>query len=101
MTLGDTTNGLMMLKMYGAAQADPRRRINYNLLVTGIVSGLVVGVVALSAILAEAGARIGPVAAIASLDTQYAGYLLAALFAVIGVSAWLLWRGTARLPGGA
>ncbi|MBO3085782.1 hypothetical protein [Cellulomonas fengjieae] len=31
MTLGDTTNGLMMLKMYGAAQADLRRKINYNL----------------------------------------------------------------------
>ena len=29
--------------------------------------------------------------AIASANTEYAGYLLAGLFAVIGVSAWLLW----------
>ena len=32
--------------------------------------------------------------AIASIDTEYAGYLLAALFAVIGISAWILWRRT-------
>ena len=48
MTLGDTSNGLMMLKMYSAATENPRRKINYNLLVTGvgIVSGLIVGAIA-------------------------------------------------------
>ena len=75
MTLGDTLNGLMMLRMYASAHEDPKRKINYNLLVTGvgIVSGLVVG-------------------SIAEANTEYAGFLLAALFAVIGVAAWLLWR---------
>lgn len=100
MTLGDTSNGLMMLKMYSAAQDNPSRKITYNLLVTGvgIVSGLIVGVIALSAILTEAGTGIGVFTAIASLDTAYAGYLLAALFAVIGLSAWILWRTNAAPP---
>ena len=99
MTLGDTCNGLMMLKMYTAAQDNPARKINYNLLVTGvgILSGLVVGIIALSTLLTEqAGLDLSVFTAIASLDTEYAGYLLAALFAVIGISAWLLWRRSTR-----
>ena len=97
MTLGDTSNGLMMLKRYTAAQDNPSRKISYNLLVTGvgIVSGLIVGVIALSTLLVnQAGLDAGIVNAIAAVDTEYAGYLLAALFAVIGISAWILWRRT-------
>jgi nickel/cobalt transporter (NiCoT) family protein len=95
MTLGDTSNGLMMLKLYSAAEQDPVRKINYNLVITGvsIVSGLLVGTLAAATLLTEqAGIQTGVVAWVASLDTTYAGYLLAALFAVIGLSAWLLWR---------
>jgi high-affinity nickel-transport protein len=95
MTLGDTLNGLMMLKMYSTAQEDPERKINYNLLVTGvgIVSGLVVGTIAAATLLSqEAGVDLGVITAIAEANTTYAGFLLAALFAVIGVAAWLLWR---------
>ena len=39
-----------------------------------------------------AGVDIGLVNALASIDTEYAGYLLAGFFALIGVSAFLLWR---------
>ena len=95
MTLGDTSNGLMMLKMYSAAQDSPRRKINYNLLVTGvgIVSGIIVGVIAVATLLSEqAGLDAGFFNAIASVNTEYAEFLLAALFAVIGISAWILWR---------
>ena len=95
MTLGDTSNGLMMLKMYAAVAENPRRKINYNLLVTGvgIVSGLIVGAIALSTLLTKlAGLDAGVFNAIAAIDTEYAGYLLVALFAVIGISAWILWR---------
>lgn len=94
MTLGDTVNGLMMLKMYTAAHTDPRRKINYNLLVTGvsILSGLVVGVIAIATLLGYSGVDLGVVSAVAEANTEYAGFGLAALFAVIGVAAWLLWR---------
>ena len=95
MTLGDTSNGLMMLRMYQTANENPARKINYNLLITGvsILSAFAVGTIALSTILSEvAGIHLGVFDWFAGLDTAYAGYLLAALFAVIGVSAWLLWR---------
>ncbi len=95
MTLGDTCNGLMMLRMYTAAQEDPRRKITYNLVITGvgIVSGLVVGLVAASTLLTEhTGVRAAPLAGLAAMDTRYAGYLLVALFAAIGLAAWLLSR---------
>lgn len=96
MTLGDSVNGLMMLKMYTAAHQDPARKINYNLLITGvgIVSGLIVGTIAVASLLTGAGASLGFLTAIAEANTEYAGYLLAALFAAIGLSAWLLWRRT-------
>jgi high-affinity nickel-transport protein len=95
MTLGDTLNGLMMLRMYASAHEDPKRKINYNLLVTGvgIVSGLVVGAIAAATLLSEqGGVDLGVITSIAEANTEYAGFLLAALFAVIGVAGWLLWR---------
>lgn len=95
MTLGDTINGLTMLKLYRAALDNPARKINYNLLITGVgvASGFVVGVLGVSTLVAEqTGVASTLFATIAALNTEYAGFLLAALFLVIGVSAWLLWR---------
>jgi high-affinity nickel-transport protein len=95
MTLGDTTNGLLMLKMYAAAQEDPVRKINYNLLVTGvgIFSGLLVGSIAAATLLTQqAGVTSGFLETIASVDTEYAGYLLVGFFVVIGVAAAIMWR---------
>lgn len=97
MTLGDTSNGLMMLRLYRAAEQDPRRKIDYNLLITGvsILSGLLVAAVALATLLTEVvGWRGGVVQALATLDTGHAGYLLAGFFALVGTSAVLLWRRT-------
>ena len=99
MTLGDTSNGLMMLKLYESAATDPVRKINFNLLITGIsiCSALIVGVLAIATLLQDVvGVDLPPLAAIASLDTSYAGYLLAAAFAVIGVVAALSWRHQSR-----
>ena len=87
----------MMLRLYEAAEEDPARKVNFNLLVTGvsIVSALTVGVLAVSTLLTEAfGLRAGPLTALASVDTQHAGYLLVLLFAVIGLAAFVLWRRT-------
>lgn len=95
MTLGDTTNGLMMLRMYSAAQENPARKINYNLLITGvgIVSGLLVGSIAAASLLTEqADVSSAVLTAVASIDTEYAGYLLAGFFAVVGIAAAIMWR---------
>jgi high-affinity nickel-transport protein len=95
MTLGDTANGLMMLKMYESAHDDPIRKINFNLVITGvgIVSALTVGTLAAANLLTEqAGLEGGALEAIATTSTEYAGYLLFGLFAVIGALAYALWR---------
>ena len=95
MTLGDTSNGLMMLRMYESAQANPVGKINYNLLITGvsILSALTVGLVAGATLLSQVGGvNLGLVTALAAIDTAYAGYLLAGFFALIGLSALLLGR---------
>ncbi len=95
MTLGDTSNGLLMLRLYRSAEADPARRINYNLLVTGvsIASGLLVGVVAVATMLSEVlGRRQGLLDLLAAADTSRAGWWLAAFFALVGLSALLLER---------
>jgi high-affinity nickel-transport protein len=98
MTLGDTSNGLMMLRLYRSAEEDPRRKIDFNLLITGvsILSGLAVGLIALSTLLHQVvGWGSGLVTTLASVDTAYAGYLLVAFFALVGVTAALLWRRSA------
>ncbi|MFB9377181.1 HoxN/HupN/NixA family nickel/cobalt transporter [Kineococcus gynurae] len=101
MTLGDTVNGLMMLRMYTAAQHDPARKITYNLLITGvgILAGAAVAVLAAAGLLSEQfGIVSGLVGAVASVETEYAGYALAVLFAVIGVVSWAVWRRAASGP---
>ncbi len=95
MTLGDTANGLMMLKMYESAHDDPKRKINFNLVITGIgiISALTVGTLATATLLTEqAGLRIAVLESIATTSTQHAGYMLAGLFAIIGAIAYALWR---------
>jgi nickel/cobalt transporter (NiCoT) family protein len=97
MTLGDTSNGLMMLRLYRSADEDPARKIDYNLLITGvsIASGLLVGAIAVSTLLTEAlGWRPALLEALAATDTTYGGFWLAGFFALVGVSALLLWRRT-------
>jgi high-affinity nickel-transport protein len=79
MTLGDTLNGLMMLRMYSTAHEDPKRKINYNLLITGIgiVSGLIVGTIAVATLLTEqGGVGLGLLTSIAAANTAYAGTLI-------------------------
>ncbi len=95
MTLGDTTNGLMILRMYETAADDPARKINFNLLITSIsiLSALTVATLAAATLLTEhARLRIGVLETIASISTEYAGYMLVGLFALIGTVAYLLWR---------
>lgn len=91
MTLGDTLNGLVVLRVYTAAATDPARKISYNLLVTGvtIVAGLLVGVLAVTALLTQEVGVSGPVlAAVSSLPTEHLGLVLVAVFAaVLGVLA--------------
>lgn len=94
MTLGDTTNGVMMLKMYEHAVADPARRVTFNLVITGvsICSGLLVATLAFSSVLeAVFGVQGGAVGWINGLDLSWAGFALAGLMALIGLGALGAW----------
>ncbi len=91
MTLVDTTNGLMMLALYRSAHRDIRRTLDYNIAVTGIgvLSGLLVGVIAIATLLSEfGGLTAGPIATLAQLPTRYAGVALVGVFAALGLGAW-------------
>ncbi|MGQ7296733.1 HoxN/HupN/NixA family nickel/cobalt transporter [Quadrisphaera sp. KR29] len=95
MTLGDTANGLLMLRMYSAADQDPARRITYNLVITGvgIASGLLVGALAAASLLSEQlGVTGGLVGLLTRLDTKHAGYVLAGFFAVVFAACAVAWR---------
>lgn len=100
MTLGDTTNGVMMLKMYEHAVADAARRITFNLVITGvsICSGLLVAALAFSGVLeAVFGVHGGVVGWLNGLDLSWAGFALAGLMALIGLGALASWLRTRRL----
>lgn len=86
MTLGDTCNGLVMLKLHVEAHANPLRRIGFNLVVSAvsICSAIVVVVAAGSTLLSQSGLGRG----VPALDPGHAGYVLA------GCCAGLLTIGT-------
>jgi high-affinity nickel-transport protein len=95
MCLMDTVDGVFMNAAYGWAFARPVRKVFYNLTITSIsvLVALVIGSVELIGVAAD---RLhvthGPIAAIADINLDYAGYAIVGLF----VAAWLLalaiWR---------
>ncbi|CQD22857.1 HoxN/HupN/NixA family nickel/cobalt transporter [Mycobacterium avium] len=94
MCLMDTTDGVFMNYAYGWAFAKPVRKIFYNLTITSIsvAVALIIGTIELIGVLAD---RLhidsGPLAAIANINLDYAGYAIVALFVfswLIAVSVW-------------
>ncbi|MBT2568009.1 nickel transporter [Arthrobacter sp. ISL-85] len=82
MTLCDSLNGVAMMRMYRSALDDPRRRLGFNALVTGIsaVSALVIAVITLGGFLNAAFSLNDPVTAwLSSIDLGDAGLLLVVL----------------------
>ena len=89
MCLADTTDGVFMNAAYGWAFAKPVRKIFYNITITSIsvAVALIIGTVELIGVLAqEAKITSGPIAAIAGIPLDYAGYGIVLLF----VGAWVL-----------
>lgn len=95
MTLCDTINGVAMMRMYRSALDDPRRKLAFNAVITGIsaVSALFIAIITLGSILHSAfGLRDPLTASLASVDLGDAGLLLvAALLAIWGAGS-LRWR---------
>jgi high-affinity nickel-transport protein len=95
MCLMDTTDGVFMNYAYGWAFARPVRKVFYNITITSIsvAVALVIGTIELIGVLAHRfGINSGPLAAIANIDLDYAGYGIVALFVVSWLVAIAVWR---------
>jgi high-affinity nickel-transport protein len=95
MCLADTVDGVFMNAAYGWAFAKPVRKIFYNITITSIsvAVALIIGTIELVGVLTEqAHITSGPLAAIASIPLDYAGYGIVGLFVLAWAIAIAIWR---------
>jgi len=95
MCLMDTIDGVFMNGAYGWAFAKPVRKVFYNLTITtiSVVVALVIGTIELIGVIADqAHITTGPLAAIASIPLDYAGYAIVALFVLSWLIALAVWH---------
>ena len=95
MCLADTVDGVFMNAAYGWAFAKPVRKIFYNITITSIsvAVALIIGTIELIGVLADqANITSGPIAAIAGIPLDYAGYGIVALFVLAWALALAVWR---------
>src|SRR5262249_3952715 len=95
MCLADTVDGVFMNAAYSWAFARPVRKVFYNITITAIpvAVALIIGTIELSGVLADqANISTGPIAAIAGINLDYAGYGIVALFLAAWLAALLVWR---------
>ncbi|HEY3557170.1 MAG TPA: HoxN/HupN/NixA family nickel/cobalt transporter [Kribbella sp.] len=94
MCLMDTIDGVFMNAAYGWAFAKPVRKVFYNLTITSIsvIVALVIGTIELIGVLADRFAiTSGPLAAIANINLDYAGYAIVGLFVLSWATAIAVW----------
>jgi high-affinity nickel-transport protein len=106
MTLCDTVNGVAMMRMYRSAIQDPRRKLGFNAVITGIsaVSALFIAVITLAGFFSAAFGLKDPLTVwLGSINLGDAGLLLVAVLLAVWAGAALHSR-RARLnvpaPGG-
>jgi high-affinity nickel-transport protein len=95
MCLMDTTDGVFMNAAYGWAFAKPVRKVFYNITITAlsVAVALIIGTIELVSVLTDqAGIDSGPLAAIASIPLDYAGYAIVGLFILAWLLALTVWR---------
>jgi high-affinity nickel-transport protein len=95
MCLLDTIDGVFMNFAYGWAFAKPVRKVFYNITITAlsVAVALIIGTIELIGVLADqAKIESGPVAAIAAIPLDYAGYGIVVLFLVAWLVALAVWR---------
>jgi high-affinity nickel-transport protein len=95
MCLMDTVDGVFMNGAYGWAFAKPVRKVFYNITITtvSITVAVVIGTIELVGVLADqAKITSGPIAVIADIPLDYAGYGIVGLFVVSWLIAMAVWR---------
>jgi high-affinity nickel-transport protein len=95
MCLMDTIDGVFMNAAYEWAFAQPVRKVFYNITITSIsvAVALIIGTIELVTVVADqAHITSGPLAAIAGINLDYAGYTIAGLFLLAWLIAIAVWR---------
>ncbi len=95
MCLMDTVDGVLMNGAYGWAFARPVRKVFYNITITSIsvAVALIIGTIELIGVIADQGKiTTGPLAAVAHIPLDDAGYGIVALFLVSWLVAVLVWK---------
>ncbi|UDY24124.1 HoxN/HupN/NixA family nickel/cobalt transporter [Nocardioides sp. Kera G14] len=95
MCLADTVDGVFMNAAYGWAFAKPVRKIFYNLTITSlsVAVALVIGTIELVGVLADRlDITTGPLAAVADIPLDYAGYVIVGLFLTAWAVALGIWK---------
>jgi nickel/cobalt transporter (NiCoT) family protein len=95
MCLLDTIDGVFMNFAYGWAFAKPVRKVFYNITITAlsVAVALIIGTIELISVLTDqAGIDSGPLAAIAAIPLDYAGYGIVVLFVLAWLVALAVWR---------
>ncbi len=95
MCLMDTTDGIFMNVAYGWAFAKPIRKIFYNITITSlsVAVALIIGTIELIGVLVDrAHIHSGPLAAIADIPLDYAGYGIVAMFVLAWLAALAVWH---------
>jgi nickel/cobalt transporter (NiCoT) family protein len=95
MSLLDTIDGAFMNFAYGWAFSKPVRKIFYNITITwlSVVVALVIGTIELMSVLADKLTLTGqPWDFVSSLDLNYVGYAIVALFVLTWVVALAVWH---------
>jgi high-affinity nickel-transport protein len=95
MCLADTVDGVFMNAAYGWAFAKPVRKVFYNLTITtiSVLVALVIGTIELVGVLADqADITTGPLAWVAGINLDYAGYTIVGLFVLCWAIALAVWR---------
>lgn len=95
MSLLDSIDGCFMNFAYGWAFSKPVRKVYYNITITGlsVAVALIIGTIELISILVEKlDITSGPLASIGSLDLNFVGYAIVALFVLTWIVALAVWR---------
>jgi nickel/cobalt transporter (NiCoT) family protein len=96
MSVMDTTDGIFMSGAYGWAFAKPIRKIFYNITITtiSIIVAVVIGGIELIGVLAkQLSITSGPLAWIAGIPLDYAGFAIVGVFILAWIVALAIWRG--------
>jgi high-affinity nickel-transport protein len=95
MCLLDTIDGVFMNAAYGWAFLKPVRKVFYNITITAVsvAVALIIGTIELVGVLADqAKITSGPIALVASIPLDYAGYAIVGLFVFAWLAALAVWR---------